>query len=168
MFTAQLGLEHPIAIRYPRGRGKITEWEQPFAAIEIGKGITLKEGKRIAVLTVGPIASNATEAISEVESGSNANISHYDTRFVKPLDEKLLYAVFQKHTTIITIEDGMINGGFGNAISQFASANNYTNRLKILGIPDEFPQHGTVTELQNLAGISSEKIAQSIKKHLSL
>ena len=166
LFTAQIGLEHPIAIRYPRGRGKIIEWKQPFAAIEIGKGITLKEGKKIAVLTIGPIASNASEIISELENELGVHISHYDMRFIKPLDEELLHTVFQKHITIITIEDGMINGGFGSAISQFASENNYTNKLKILGIPDEFPQHGTVAELQDLAGISSEKIAQSIKKHL--
>ena len=166
LYTAQLGLEHPIAIRYPRGRGKISEWKQPFTAIEVGKGHILKEGKQIAVLTVGPIASNASEAISEVENSSNVNISHYDMRFIKPLDKNLLHTIFKKHSTIITIEDGVINGGFGSAISQFASENNYSKTLKILGIPDEFPQHGTVSELHDLAGISSEKIAQRIKRYL--
>jgi len=168
LYTAQLGLEHPIAIRYPRGRGKITEWEQAFAAIEIGKGLRLKDGEDCAVLTIGPIATNASEAIEVIERDSEKSIAHYDLRFVKPLDVELLHTVLEKHNTIITIEDGMINGGFGSAISQFASENNYSNTLKILGIPDEFPQHGTVNELQDLAGISSEKIVQSIKKHLSL
>lgn len=166
LFTAQKGLDHPIAIRYPRGRGNIIEWEQPFEAIEIGKGVTLKEGEEIAVLTVGPIASHASEAIEIVELDSEKSIAHYDMRFIKPLDEALLHAIFEQHSTLITIEDGMINGGFGSAVSQFASANNYKNTLKILGIPDEFPQHGTVAELQDLAGISSEKISQSIKKLL--
>jgi 1-deoxy-D-xylulose-5-phosphate synthase len=166
LFTAQLGLEHPIAIRYPRGRGKITDWEQAFEAIEIGTGVALKEGNQLAVLTVGTIASNVSEAILVMENESNAAISHYDMRFIKPLDEGLLHQIFQKYATILTVEDGMINGGFGSAVSQFASENNYKNTLKIIGIPDEFPQHGTVVELQDLAGISSEKIALSIKKHL--
>lgn len=168
LFTAQKGLEHPIAIRYPRGRGSIIDWQQPFQTIEIGKGDTLKEGGQIAILTVGPIASNASKAISALENELSAHISHYDLRFVKPLDEKLLHHIFEKHTTLITIEDGMINGGFGSAVSQFASANNYKNKLNILGISDEFPQHGTVDELQDLAGISSKKIAQHIKKCLEL
>ena len=166
LFTSQLGLQHPIAIRYPRGRGKITNWEQAFEAIEIGTGVQLKEGKQLAALTVGPIASNVSEAIIAVENESNAVISHYDMRFIKPLDEGLLHQIFQKYPTILTVEDGMINGGFGSAVLQFASENNYKNTVKIAGIPDEFPQHGTIAELQDLAGISSEKIALSIKKYL--
>jgi len=166
LFTAQLGLQHPIAIRYPRGRGKITDWKQAFSAIEIGTGVSLKEGKQLALLTVGPIASNVSEAILAVENESGAVISHYDMRFIKPLDQGLLHQIFQKYPTILTVEDGMINGGFGSAVSQFASENNYKNTLKIIGIPDAFPQHGTIGELQDLAGISSEKIALSIKKYL--
>ena len=168
LYTAQLGLDHPIAIRYPRGRGSIIDWQQDFETLEIGKGIQLKEGENCAVLTIGPVAANASEAIAKVEQHSGKGIALFDMRFVKPLDEELLHAIFGKHDHIITVEDGVIHGGFGSAISQFASENNYSNRLKILGIPDEFPQHGTVDELQDLAGISSEKIVQSIKKHLAL
>lgn len=168
LYTAQLGLKHPIAIRYPRGRGSIIDWQQDFQAVEIGKGEQLKEGNHCAVLTVGPIATNASEAIVIVEGNSEKSIAHFDMRFVKPLDEELLHSIFNQHSNIITVEDGVIHGGFGSAVSQFATKNNYSNRLQILGIPDEFPQHGTVYELQELAGISSEKIAQSIKQQLSL
>lgn len=166
LFTAQLGLQHPIAIRYPRGRGKINDWKQAFSSIEIGTGVRLKEGKQLAILTVGPIASNASEAIIAIENESNAVISHYDMRFIKPLDERLLHQIFQTYPIVLTVEDGMINGGFGSAVLQFASENNYKNTVNIVGIPDEFPQHGTIGELQDLAGISSEKIALRIKKHL--
>lgn len=166
LFTAQLGLKQPIAIRYPRGRGSMLDWEQPFQPIEIGKGHKLKDGDVIALLTIGTIATNATEAIAQVEKDSAKEIAHYDLRFVKPLDADLLHEIFRKHTTIITVEDGVIKGGFGSAVSQFASENNYKNSLTTLGIPDAFLEHGTVAQLQELAGISSEKIAGTIEKYI--
>lgn len=158
LYTMQLGIEHPIAIRYPRGRGTLTEWEVPFSKIEIGKGTQLKSGEDIVMLTVGPIANNVSEAIDLLTQ--KERIAHYDMRFIKPLDEELLHEVFGKYKTIITVEDGVIAGGFGSAIAEFAAANSYKNNLKLLGIPDKFPQHGTVEELQHIAGISSEKIKQ--------
>ena len=164
MYTAQLGLDHPIAIRYPRGRGITLNWQQPFEAIEIGKGQCLKEGKDVAVLSIGTIAKNVTDAISLIDN--NFSIAHYDLRFVKPLDEKLLHSVFQKFDKIITIEDGTINGGFGSAVLEFASANNYTNTIKILGIPDTFIHHGSVEELQQLCKIDTTSILNEIKTFL--
>ena len=161
MYTAQLGLDHPVAIRYPRGRGITLNWQQPFEAIEIGKGQCLKEGKDVAVLSIGTIAKNVTDAIVLVDN--NVSIAHYDLRFVKPLDEKLLHSVFQKFDKIITIEDGTIKGGFGSAVLEFASANNYTNTIKILGIPDTFIHHGSVEELQQLCKIDATSILKEIK-----
>ena len=164
MFTAQLGLEHPIAIRYPRGRGEILNWKVPFEKIEIGKGIQLKEGSEIAVLSIGNINKNVLEAISNLEDSSK--IAHFDMRFVKPLDEKLLHTIFSKYSTIITIEDGVIKGGFGSAIGEFLVQSNYKNNLKIMGIPDVFIEHGTVEELQKIAGINSESISTVLQSLL--
>ncbi len=163
LYTAQLGLKHPIAIRYPRGYGAIENWQQPFQQIEIGKGTCLQEGKSIAVLSIGTIAKNVTDAISVINS---EEIGHYDMRFVKPLDENLLHLVFKKCKTIITIEDGTIKGGFGSAILEFASENSYKNNIKLLGVPDEFIYHGTVDELQEICRLDANSIQLEIEKYL--
>ena len=152
MYTAQLRLEQPIAIRYPRGRGVIIDWKQSFEKIEISKGIQLKKGTNLAVLSIGTIAKNVTEAIN------NLNVSHYDMRFVKPLDEKLLHHIFKTYKTIITIEDASIKGGFGSAILEFTSTYNYKNTTKVLGIPDTFIEHGSVSELQQSVGLDAESL----------
>ena len=153
LYTAQLRLKNPIAIRYPRGKGKIIDWEKPFQKIEIGKGICLKEGGEIAVLSVGTIADTVSEAI--ISSVKRDELAHYDMRFIKPLDENLLHQIFKKHQTIITIEDGTIKGGFGSSILEFASKFNYKNNIKILGIPDEFVEHGSVAILQQNIGLNT-------------
>jgi len=147
MYTAQLGLQGPIAIRYPRGTGVMADWKKPFETIEIGKGIQLKEGTNLAVLSVGTIAKNVSEAVLNLE------VSHYDMRFVKPLDETLLHSIFKKHKTIITVEDNSIKGGFGSAILEFAAEHHYKNNIKLLGIPDVFIEHGSVGELQKMVGL---------------
>ena len=159
MYTAQLGLPHPIAIRYPRGRGDVLNWEQPFETIEIGKGIELKQGDSLAILSVGFIAHNTTEAIKLLTDKSN--IAHYDMRFVKPLDEDLLHHIFGKHDLIFTIEDGSIKGGFGSAILEFASEFGYKNPIKVWGIPDYFIEHGSINELQHQIGLDPEGIAKA-------
>ncbi len=161
LYTAQKGLEHPIAIRYPRGRGFTTEWQEPFSEIEIGKGVQLKEGNEIAVLTIGNMTHNVSEAIKTLEE--SGNIGHFDMRFVKPLDEELLHSVFRNYQKIITVEDGVKTAGFGSAISEFASEYGYGNLLKIIGIPDEFPQHGSVAELHHSCGLSVEAIREVIR-----
>ncbi|MDG1730575.1 MAG: 1-deoxy-D-xylulose-5-phosphate synthase [Algibacter sp.] len=152
MYTAQLGLKQPIAIRYPRGRGITIEWKQPFSKIEIGKGVALKKGKKLAVLSIGTISKNITKAIK------NLDVSHYDMRFVKPLDENLLHAIFKTHHTIVTVEDHAIKGGFGSAILEFASENSYKNTIKNLGIPDAFIEHGSVNELLEAVGLDVESL----------
>lgn len=155
LYTAQKGLEHPIAIRYPRGRGSILNWEQPFATIEIGKGQEIKKGKDIAILSIGTILNNVIQAVDR----SKKDVSIYDLQFVKPLDEALLHNIFKTHSTIITVEDGVIDGGFGSAVLQFAAKHRYKNDSYTLGIPDKFPQHASTEELHDESGLSPDKIS---------
>ncbi len=161
MYTSQLGLKNPIAIRYPRGRGTTIDWKQPFETIEIGKGVCLKEGNGIVILSIGTIAKNVTKAIDGLSK--KEKVAHYDLRFVKPLDEKLLHTIFNKFEKIITIEDNSIKGGFGSAILEFASQNNYKSTIKILGIPDEFIEHGNISELHHLSKIDAKSIKEIIE-----
>ncbi|MCP4053962.1 MAG: 1-deoxy-D-xylulose-5-phosphate synthase, partial [Mesoflavibacter sp.] len=165
LYTAQLGLNHPIAIRYPRGRGITIDWKQPFSKIEIGKGEQLKEGKEVAVLSIGTISKNVTEALNSIENPET--FSHYDMRFVKPLDAALLHSILKKHDTIITVEDGTVSGGFGSAILEFAAKYNYKSNFITKGIKDKFIEHGTTEELQKINEIDSESLKilfKNIKK----
>jgi 1-deoxy-D-xylulose-5-phosphate synthase len=146
LYTAQLGLNHPIAIRYPRGRGTTVDWQKPYKKIEIGKANYRKEGTITAVLSNGTIGNNVILALANLNNPDT--IAHYDFAFVKPLDEVILHSIFNEFENIITIEDGVIKGGFGTSILEFASQNNYTNPIKTLGIPDEFIEQGTVEQLQ--------------------
>ncbi|QOD59988.1 1-deoxy-D-xylulose-5-phosphate synthase [Polaribacter haliotis] len=163
LFTAQKGLENPIAIRYPRGTGKLLNWQKSFEDIEIGKGICLQKGNKIAILTIGTISENITEALELVSEISI--FSHYDMRFVKPLDKDLLEEIFANHSSIITVEDGTIKGGFGSSILEFASENNYLHKIKMLGIPDYFIEHGTVTQLQHTIGIDPKSLTNLLNSY---
>lgn len=146
MYTAQLGLALPIAIRYPRGRGVTINWQQAFEPIEIGTGQLIKEGTEIVVLSIGTIGNIVKEAYDKIPH--NDKIAHYDMRFVKPLDKNLLHQIFKKFDTIITVEDGTIVGGFGCAVLEFAQEHNYRNKnVRRLGIPDVFIEHGSTQEL---------------------
>ena len=148
LYTAQLSLPHPIAIRYPRGRCSQTDWAQPFEALPIGKGCQLKEGTKVAVLSIGTIADLVAEQIRQSEVPEQ--YAHYDMRFLKPIDEALLHHVFTHYQKVVTIEEGSI-GGLGSAVSEFAVANNYTTLLKIITLPDVFMSHGSVAALRKLA-----------------
>ena len=148
LYTAQLSLPHPIAIRYPRGRCSQTDWAQPFKALPIGKGCQLKEGTEVAVLSIGTIADLVAEQIHQSEAPEQ--YAHYDMRFLKPIDEALLHHVFIHYQKVITIEEGSI-GGLGSAVSEFAVANNYTTPLKIITLPDVFMPHGSVAALRKMA-----------------
>lgn len=162
MFTAQLGLDGPIAIRYPRGRGVTLEWQVPFSSIEIGKGELIKNGSEIAILSIGTIGNTIIEACNDMPN--NDKIAHYNMRFVKPLDEDLLHSVFQKFKKIITVEDGTIMGGFGSAVLEFAQQYNYQGKyINRLGIPDNFVEHGKTDELMSSIGLD----LVNIKKILS-
>jgi 1-deoxy-D-xylulose-5-phosphate synthase len=156
LYTAQLGLNHPIAIRYPRGRGVNIDWQKPYKKIEIGKAKYLKEGTQVAVLSNGTIGNTVTLAMTKMKNSDS--IAHYDFAFVKPLDENLLHSIFNEFESIITIEDGVIKGGFGTAIVEFAAQNNYHSSIKTLGIPDEFIEHGTIDELQRYCKIDANSL----------
>ncbi|MSP84835.1 MAG: 1-deoxy-D-xylulose-5-phosphate synthase [Flavobacteriaceae bacterium] len=156
LYTAQLGLNNPIAIRYPRGRGEIVDWQKPYKKIEIGKANYLKEGTISAVLSNGTIGNKVTLALAQINNSET--IAHYDFAFVKPLDEMTLHTIFNEFEKIITIEDGTVKGGFGTAILEFASQKNYPNPIVNLGIPDEFIEQGTVEELHHYCKIDVESI----------
>lgn len=165
MYTAQFGLEHPIAIRYPRGRGVILDWKQKFNIIPIGKAQELKKGTKIAVLSIGHIGNMVTELLSELKN--NNEIGHYNMRFVKPLDQEMMQKIFGQYTNIITIEDGCSTGGFGSAVLEFANTLNYKTPIKIIGVPDVFIEHGTVEELQHIAGIDKMTLSNHINNILN-
>ncbi|WP_299245905.1 1-deoxy-D-xylulose-5-phosphate synthase [uncultured Aquimarina sp.] len=164
LYTASLGLEHPIAIRYPRGRGTIIDWQLPMQKVAIGKGKCLtKSTSNIAIISTGTIGTNVVNALQSIEE----KISHYHFCFIKPLDSDLLYEILQKHKTVITVEDGVINGGFGNAIIAFANKNSFSTTIINLGVPDQFIHHGTTQELQEICGISTKGITNTILKYTS-
>ena len=154
LYTASLGLKHPIAIRYPRGRGKNAAWKFPsdFQKIEIGKSQKLRKGKKVAILSTGTIADNVTLALTDIEDTEN-HFAHYHFGFVKPLDVKKLHKICDKFSTIITVEDGVTTGGFGSSVLEFAAKNDYVNEIFLCGVPDYFIEHGTVDELQQFCNI---------------
>ena len=160
LYTAQLDLEHPIAIRYPRGRGVIPDWQTRnfgnYEKVEIGRATCLKNGSEIAILSNGSIGKNVTSALANIANPET--ITHYDFAFVKPLDEKELHSIFKTFKTIITIEDGVIIGGFGSAILEFAAQHHYTAKIETLGIPDEFIEQGTVEQLQQYCNIDVKSL----------
>ena len=159
LYTSQLGLHQPIAIRYPRGRGVLIDWKKPFEIIEIGTGVCLRDGEDIAILSIGTIGNNVTKALEEFP-----NIAHYDMRFSKPLDEKLVHIICADYKQIITLEDGVEKGGFGSAILEFMGKHNYKNKVKVLGIQDHFVEHGTIEELQKKNGIDISSIKKLIRR----
>ena len=163
MFTAEQHREGPFVIRYPRGKGFIADWRQPMHVLEIGIGECLKDGNDLAVLTIGTMANYASQAIEKIESEDKFKIAHYDLRFIKPLDEKILHEIGKKFKKIVTIEEGVLNGGFGSSILEFMSDNNYQCEIKRLGIDDTFVEHGTPEELHHLVGLDAEGIGNSLR-----
>ena len=168
MYTAQLPDKGPFVLRYPRGRGVLVDWECPFEEIPIGKGRKLKDGDDLAVISIGPIGNKVALAISHAEAESERDIAHYDLRFLKPLDEELLHEVGRKFSRIITVEDGVIQGGMGSAVLEFMSDHGYTPTIKRIGLPDKFVQHGTVTELYQLCGMDENSITKELLNQCAL
>jgi len=162
MYTAQLKDMGPFVIRYPRGRGSMAEWRTPFKELEIGRGRCLKEGKDIAVISLGPIGKMAEQAISRAEETTGKQIAHYDLRFLKPLDEKMLNEIGCNFKKILTLEDGSLKGGMGSAVLEFMSERGYTPVIKRIGIPDSFVQHGTLEELYRLCGMDEDSIYNTL------
>ena len=157
MFTAQQENMGPFSIRYPRGCGCKVDWRQEFELIEIGKGRLISEGDDLAILTIGTTGIAASRAIKSLQP-KNLSVAHYDMRFVKPLDERLLHQVFRKFKKIITVEDGVIQGGFGSAIIEFMVEQGYHAKLVRLGVPDRVVEHGTPEELQRDCGFDQKGI----------
>ncbi len=161
MYTAQLKENaQPFSIRYPRGCGIKPNWRKPFEKIEIGKGRKLSDGKDIAILSIGKTGIFAKRAVKSLEN-KEISAAHYDLRFVKPLDENLLTEVFENFERVITVEDGVIRGGFGSAILEFMAQNGYSSKIKELGIPDKFIEHGTTEELYKECGIDAKGIVNA-------
>ncbi len=163
MYTAQLPGKGTFVIRYPRGSGRLgDEWQCPLEEVQVGTGRKLKDGADLAVLTLGPLGTEAAKAIEEVEQKTGRSIAHYDMRFLKPLDEDLLTEVVQKFRCIVTIEDGVRAGGFGSAVLEWVADRNADCRVVRLGLPDEFVEHGSVPELRALVGLDAAGIARTI------
>jgi 1-deoxy-D-xylulose-5-phosphate synthase len=162
MYTAQLdSTKNPFVIRYPRGEGVIPEWKTEMKEIKIGTGRKIKDGEEIAILSFGHPGNFAAAAIRDLKT-EGLNPAHYDLRFVKPLDEKLLHEVFKKFNKIITVEDGTIKGGFGSAILEFMNENNYKAEIRILGIPDRIVEHGTPKELHHECHYDADAIKKAV------
>ncbi|MBL7839170.1 MAG: 1-deoxy-D-xylulose-5-phosphate synthase [Cyclobacteriaceae bacterium] len=154
-----------FSIRYPRGQGVMPEWRTPFEEIEIGTGRKLRNGDDVAILTVGHVGNYAVDVCEKLEQ-QNIKVAHFDMRFVKPIDEKLLHEVFSKYSKIITVEDGCVEGGFGSAVLEFMADHNYSADLKRLGIPDAVIEHGEQIELQHEAGFDPENIEKAVREML--
>ena len=164
MYTAQLPDKGPFVIRYPRGRGVLVDWKCPLEEIPVGRGRKLKEGRDLAVITIGPIGNTAAHAIAQVEKENpKQSIAHYDLRFLKPLDEELLHEIGTRFNYIITIEDGIKAGGMGSAVLEFMADHGYSPKLQRIGIPDHFIEHGTAAQLYALCGLDEEGIKKVLK-----
>ena len=163
MYTAQLPDKGPFAIRYPRGRGVKVDWQCPLEEVPVGKGRRLKEGKDVAVLTIGPIGNVAAKAIARFEQETGQSVAHYDMRFLKPLDEEILQEVGQRFTRIVTAEDGVLKGGMGAAVLEYMADHGFTPRVARVGIPDNFVEHGAVKVLHRICGMDEEGIIKALK-----
>ncbi len=169
MYTAQLPDRGPFVIRYPRGRGSIVDWRCPLEEVPVGKGRKLRDGADVAVITIGPIGVQAAEVIHSVccdTIATNKSVAHYDLRFLKPLDEEILHEIGRKFHKVITIEDGVRNGGMGTAVQEWLNDHGYQPIVKRLGLPDVFVEHGTIAQLQAIVGIDKDSIKKAIQELL--
>ena len=160
MYTAQLPDKGTFVIRYPRGHGVLPDWHCPLTEINVGTGRCLRQGDRVAIVSIGPIGNNATKAIAQ----SGLNVGHYDLRFLKPLDDALLHDICQHYERLITLEDGCVQGGMGSAVLEWMNDHGYTQPVTRMGIPDEFIEHGTVDELQHICHIDVDSIVAAINQ----
>ena len=160
MYTAQLPDKGTFVIRYPRGHGVLPDWHCPLTEINVGTGRCLRQGDRVAIVSIGPIGNNATKAIAQ----SGLNVGHYDLRFLKPLDNALLHDICQHYERLITLEDGCVQGGMGSAVLEWMNDHGYTLPVTRMGIPDEFIEHGTVDELQHICHIDVDSIVAAINQ----
>lgn len=160
MYTAQLPDKGTFVIRYPRGHGVLPDWHCPLTEINVGTGRCLRQGERVAIVSIGPIGNNATKAIAQ----SGLNVGHYDLRFLKPLDDALLHDICQHYDRLITLEDGCVQGGMGSAVLEWMNDHGYALPVTRMGIPDEFIEHGTVDELQHICHMDVDSIVAAINQ----
>jgi 1-deoxy-D-xylulose-5-phosphate synthase len=160
MYTAQLPNKGPFVIRYPRGGGVLQDWRCPLEEVKVGTGRKMHEGTDVAVLSIGPIGNNVTEAIEKI--GNKVSVAHYDMRFLKPIDEQILEEVGRKFKHVITIENGVKKGGLGSAVLEWMNDHGYQPKITLLGMPDAFVEHGTVAELHKIVGLDAEGIIKAI------
>ena len=160
MYTAQLPEKGTFVIRYPRGSGVLPDWHCPLTEINVGTGRCLRQGERVAIVSIGPIGNNAIKAIAQ----SGLNVGHYDLRFLKPLDDAMLHDICQHYDRLITLEDGAVQGGMGSAVLEWMNDHGYTQPVTRMGIPDEFIEHGTVDELQHICHIDVDSIVAAINQ----
>ena len=159
MYTAQLDGKGPFVIRYPRGNGVLVDWRCPFEEIKVGTGRKLRDGDDVAVLTIGPIGNDVEDVITHLSPlTSHPSVAHYDMRFLKPLDEDILHEVGKKFKRIVTVEDGVRNGGLGSAVIEWMSDHGYDVKITRLGLPDNFVEHGTISQLREIVGLDNESI----------
>lgn len=164
MYTAQLPDQGPFIIRYPRGRGILTDWRKPLKPVVVGTGRKIKDGQDIAVLSIGPIGNLAEQAITVWEKESGMTAALYDMRFLKPIDTEILKEVGNKYSKIITIENGTITGGLGSAVIEYMADNGYTPVIRRLGLPDMFIEHGSTPELLHLCHIDEDAVISTLNE----
>jgi 1-deoxy-D-xylulose-5-phosphate synthase len=166
MYTAQKLEIGPFVIRYPRGLGYLPDWKNEMKEMTVGQGECLHEGTELAILSVGPIGKKAIEVVKTLKA-ENVSVALYNMRFVKPLDEKLLHEVGKKFSKVVTLENGVVHGGFGSAVLEFFSENSYTPAVVRIGLPDQFVEHGSVNELHQLCGLDKKGIEKTVRELLS-
>ena len=161
MYTAQLPDKGGFVIRYPRGRGVHADWRCALEELPIGRGRLISPGRHVAVLTIGPIGNDVADVIASMDEKP----AHYDMRFLKPIDEQLLREVAENYERIVTVEDGVRNGGLGSAVMEWLNDNGYLKPVTRLGLPDKFVEHGTIEELREIVGLDKESIRKSLLRH---
>jgi 1-deoxy-D-xylulose-5-phosphate synthase len=165
MYTAHLPGKGTFVIRYPRGKGVIADWHKPMQELPVGKGVCLKEGTDLAVLSLGPLGNQAAKAVAELET-EGYSVAHYNMLFMKPLDAELLKSVASKFKQVITVEDGVVSGGFGSAVINFFNDNGFCVRVHKIGVPDKFVEHGTQEELYALCGMDKNGVLDVARRIL--
>ena len=167
MYTSQQPDRGVFVIRYPRGRGELTDWRCPLESVPVGKGRCLREGNDVALLTLGPIGKTVSGVVDEA-AAAGISVAHYDMRFLKPIDEELLHEVGRKFKYIVTLEDGVKKGGLGSAVTEFMAENGYTSRVHVMGLPDAFVEHGASSELYRLCKMDKASVLEAISNYKNL
>lgn len=165
MYTGYKENNSPFVIRYPRGKGELKDWRNKMEILPVGKGKKLREGEDIAVLSIGPIGNEVIRAINLLDADNQISVAHYDMIYLKPIDEELLHEVGQRFSRIITVENGVVQGGLGTAVMEFMAENGYAPQIKRIGVGDHFVEHGSIPELYKLCGMDAESIVKTIMSY---